>query len=203
MNFNAETKQIIKAQTGKAFRLKKGEVLKVTDLEGEQVSDLFCFSEENLTDALSSGRSIDYNETIFLTTGHRLYSNSGNVMLTILEDTCGRHDFLVTPCSLQMFQMISGNSNYHPSCLNSLSSNLKEFGIAESAITTTFNIFMNVPVSEDGKISVQAPKSKTGDFITFKAEMNLIVGLTACSDEGTNNGRCKPVQFEISKLQLV
>lgn len=184
-------------QSGKAFRLKKGQFLKVIDPEGEQVSDLFCFSDDGLKDALSSGRSIDYNETIYLSVGHKLYANSGNVMLTIIEDTCGRHDFLVTPCSLQMFQMINGTVDYHPSCLENLSDPLKEFGINENSITTTFNIFMNVPVAENGKISVLPPKSRPGDYIIFKAEIDLIVGLTACSDEGTNNGCCKPISFEI------
>ena len=190
---------LIPAQTGKAFRLKKGEHLKVIDPEGEQVSDLFCFSDDGSKDPLSSGRSIDYNESIYLTTGHKLYSNSGKVMLTIIQDTCGRHDFLVTPCSLQMFQMMSGNLDYHPSCQENLIQNLKEYGIPEDSITTTFNIFMNVPVSENGSIKVLKPNSKADDFIIFKAEMDLIVGLTACSDEGTNNGRCKPIQYEILK----
>lgn len=187
----------IPAQSGKAFTLKKGSFLKVIDPEGKQVSDLFCFSLGNKLDALSSGRSIDYNDTIYFTKGHSLYSNSGHVMLTIQEDTCGTHDFLVTPCSLQMFQMLSGKLAYHPSCLENLFQNLKEFGIQESQITTTFNIFMNVPVTESGKIQVCCPKSKAGDYVLFKAEMDLIVGLTACSDEQTNNGRCKPIQFEI------
>ena len=189
----------IAAQTGKAFRLKKGDCLKVIDPNGEQVSDLFCFSDDDKRVPLSSGRSIDYNETVYLTTGHKLFSNSGEVMLTIVEDTCGRHDFLVTPCSLQMFQMMSGKIEYHPSCQENLCLHLKEFGIEENQITTTFNIFMNVPVSENGKISVLKPKSKAGDYIIFKAEMDLIIGLTACSDEGTNNGSCKPILYEILK----
>ncbi len=188
---------IIPAQKGSAFKLLKGQLLKVIDLEGEQVSDLFCFSACNQSDALSSGRSIDYNDTIYLTTNHKLYSNFGEVMLTIVKDTCGRHDFLVTPCSLQMFKMISGKDDYHPSCQENLSRSLKEFGIEDALITTSFNIFMNVPVSGDGKIQVKAPLSKAGDHICFRAEMDLIVGLTACSDEGTNNGRCKPTQYEI------
>ncbi len=188
---------LIPAQKGSAFKMLKGQLLKVIDLEGEQVSDLFCFSARDNSDALSSGRSIDYNDTIYLSKNHKLYSNSGEVMMTILDDTCGRHDFLVTPCSLQMFKMISGKDDYHPSCQENLSRSLKEYGIQEALITTSFNIFMNVPVSNDGRIQVKTPLSKAGDYITLRAEMDLIVGLTACSDEGTNNGKCKPIQYEI------
>lgn len=185
------------AQTGAAFQMMKGDQLEVIDLHGEQVSDLFCFSAEEPHDALSSGRTIDYNETIRLTTGHRLFANSGKVMMTIVEDSGGSHDFLVTPCSLQMFQMISGTDDYHPSCQENLAKAFAEFGISESAITTTFNVFMNVPVDDSGRIRVLPPSSRAGDRVVFRAEMDLLVGLTACSDEGTNNGRCKPIAYEI------
>ena len=187
----------IEPQSGVAFELSKGELLKVVDPCGEQVADLFCFDQADHDDALSSGRSIDYEETIYFSRGHRLYGQSGRVMLRILEDTCGRHDFLVTPCSLQMFQMISGKKDWHPSCLENLSTNLSKFGFDPSKIGTSLNIFMNVPVDLTGKIKVERPLSKAGDFVLFAAEMDLVIGLTACSDEGTNAGTCKPIEFEI------
>lgn len=189
--------QILKPQTGAGFELKKGQKLKVIDLQGEQVSDLFCFRKADPTDALSSGRSVDYAETIFFTAGHVLHSQKGLPVLRILEDTCGRHDFLVTPCSLQMFQMIHQNDRYHPSCLENLEKAFTGTGVNLNQIGTSFNIFMNVPVSDQGKISVKCPLSKPGDFIVFEALEDLIVGLTACSDEGTNNGSCKSIAYEI------
>ena len=184
-------------QTGTAFLLKKGALLKVIDVSGQQVCDLFCFAQDDLTDALSSGRSIDYNETIYLSTGHKLYANSGQVMFTIVEDSCGQHDFLVTPCSQQMFEMISGSKKYHPSCLENLTKNLSHFNVKPEQITTTFNIFMNIKVDSSGRIHLQTPTSKAGDFIVLRAEMDLIVGLTACSDEDTNGGSCKSIQYQI------
>ncbi len=190
-------RQTIQAQTGIGFQLKKGQLLKVIDPLGEQVSDLFCYSQLEPWDALSSGRTIDTCDTILFTRGHTLYSQSGKAMLEILEDTCGRHDFLVTPCSQQMFEMISGKPDYHPSCFENLKKAFQSFEVNPDQISTSFNIFMNVPIQADGKISVQAPLSKAGDFVIFQAKMDLIVGLTACSDEGTNNGSCKPIEFEI------
>lgn len=187
----------ISPQTGLGFEMKRGQLLKVTDPLGEQVSDLYCFSKENPTDALSSGRSIDTCDTVYFTRGHILYSQSGKAMLEILEDTCGRHDFLVTPCSQQMFEMISGKPDYHPSCLENLEKAFRKFPVSPHQIGTSFNIFMNVPIGPNGKISVQPPTSKPGDYVIFEAKMDLIVALTACSDEGTNNGSCKPIEFEI------
>lgn len=187
----------IAPQQGVGLELRRGATLTVIDTEGGQVADLFCFDRATLTDGLSSGRSIDYNETIALSSGHALYANSGSVLLSILEDTCGRHDFLVTPCSLQMFQMLSASDAYHPSCLENLARAFEPYGIAADRITTTFNIFMNVPVAPDGKIRVLPPTSKAGDLIRFRAETDVVVGLTACSDELSNGGRCKAIEFEI------
>ncbi len=191
--------QRIEAQRGVAFALDAGEVLEVIDLEGEQVADLYCFDRADLHDGLSSGRSIDYSERIAFTTGDSLYSQRGHVMLTIEADSCGTHDFLVTPCSLQMFQMMQKNDAYHPSCLENLTTAFEPFGIAAHQVGTTFNVFMNVPVSPEGRIRVLPPRSKPGASLRLRAERDLIVGLTACSDEGSNGGRCKPIGYQVHR----
>lgn len=189
--------QTIAPQSGASFTLKKGQHLKVIDPCGEQVSDLFCFNAHDLSESLSSGRSIDYNDQIFLTTGHRLYSQRSNVLLEIIEDTCGRHDFLMTPCSLRMFQIVAGNDEYHPSCHENLCDAFSKHQINPDHISTTFNIFMNVTVSQNGGLEILPPKSKAGDYIIFKAMTDLLVGLTACSHEGSNNGTFKPIHYQI------
>ena len=94
---------VIAERSGTAFRLAAGERLVVIDPRGEQVADLLAFNADDLDEVISSGRTLDYAETICLTTGHRLYSNRSNVLLTIEEDTVGRHDFLLTPCSVDTF----------------------------------------------------------------------------------------------------
>ena len=188
----------IKPQTGTAFRLANGETLTIEDPEGGQVSDLFCFPADDLRDGLSSGRSIDYNETIQFTKRHVFWSHSGRKLMTITEDSCGSHDFLVTPCSQQMFRMMTNDQTLvHPSCLENLQTSLAKFDVDPSRISTTFNAFMNVPVGAGGRIQVLPPKSKAGDRIRLKAETDLIVGLTACSDPGSNGGRCKPIRYEV------
>lgn len=195
--------EIIPPQSGRAFYLKKGQKLSVVDPEGQQVSDLFCFNADDLSESLSAGRSIDYNDQIYLTTGHILYSQRSNPMLEILHDSCGQHDFLLTPCSLKMFQIVNGNEDHHPSCHENLATALQPGGISPDQISTTFNIFMNVRVNSQGRIEIQPPVSKAGDAITFEAKMNLWVGLTACSHEETNAGSFKPIHFTICEPEFI
>jgi uncharacterized protein len=187
----------INPQSGTAFVLRRGETLRVIDPEGEQVADLMAYALDDPHEWLSSGRSIDYNDTLLFTAGHRLYSNRSRVMLRITGDSVGRHDFLYTPCSSDTFALIYKHDGPHPSCLENLARSLGAFGIDADRIPTTFNIFMHVEIAADGRLTVRPPKSKAGDSIELTAEMDLIVGLTACSAELSNNYRFKPIDFEI------
>ncbi len=107
-------------QTGTGFELPKGGLLRITDPTGEQVSDVTAFAKSDIRKWLSSGRSIDYANTIYLTKNHVLYSNDSQPMFTIVEDTVGRHDFLLTPCSTETFKIIYKNDAPHPSCFCNL-----------------------------------------------------------------------------------
>ena len=190
---------IIPERKGTAFTLKKGERLKVIDLQGEQVSDFVCFNLDDKAEYLSSGRTIDYAETIYLTKGHAFYSNRSNVMFTMVEDTVGRHDFLLTPCSAEMFRIIYGYEKPHRGCFENLKDALEPYGIEPDKIPVCFNIFMNVVVNgTTGRIAVMPPKSMPGDYVVLEAQMDLIVGMTACSAGMSNNFKFKPIGYEIS-----
>ncbi len=185
----------IEKQTGASFSLKKGQLLKVMDPEGEQVSDMVAFNAHDLGEKISSGKTFDFEETLLLTAGNKLWSNLGHVMMEILEDTNGRNDFLLAPCSPETFEIMYNHQGYHPSCFENLATNLERYGIKTSDIPTAFNIFMNVQFDKNGKISVNPPTSKAGDYLVFKANMDLIIGLTACSAEDSNNGSFKPIHY--------
>lgn len=187
----------IEKQSGAAFKLKKGEKLKVIDPQGEQVSDMVLFNAEDLREKISSGKTLDFEENILITKGDFLWSNRSNKMMEILEDTNGRNDFLLAPCSPETFQIMYNNPEYHPSCFENLHTNLKSFGIEPDDVPTAFNIFMNVQFEPSGKLSVDPPLSKAGDYVLFEAKMDLVVGLTACSAEDSNNGSFKPIHYEI------
>lgn len=189
----------IEKQSGKAFYLKEGEILTVIDPEGMQVSDMVLFNSNDLNEKLSSGKSLDFEESILLSTGNFLWSNRSKKMMEIIEDTNGRNDFLLAPCSKETFEIMYNYSGEHPSCLNNLSKNLEPMGIKQDDIPTAFNIFMNVQFDEKGKISVLPPTSKAGDYIKFRAQMDLLVCLTACSAEDSNGGSFKPIQYFITE----
>lgn len=188
----------ISPRSGTAFEISAGQILTVIDPMGGQVADLLAISKADTAEMISSGRTLDYAESIYLTTGNLLYSNRSNVMLEIVEDTVGRHDFLLTPCSEATFRMCYDNEPPHRGCLGNFHHALAPYGIVEDAIPIAFNCFMNVPVDgRTGKFKVLPPLSKAGDFIRFQARMDLIIGLTACSAPASNGGSYKPIHYSV------
>lgn len=189
--------QRIAPQTGAAFEVARGQVLRVITPEGGQVSDVTAFSREDRREWMSSGRTIDYNNTVALTRGHTLFSNRSNPMLEIVEDTAGRNDFLLAPCSIEMFRRLHGVEGDHPSCFGNLVTALSPYLITPDAIPTAFNVFMSVTVQPDGTLRIDPPPAKPGDHVDLRAEMDLVVGVTACSAEQTNGGRFSPIDVVI------
>ena len=188
----------IPPRSGTAFELAKGASLTVIDPEGSQVSDLLAYNAQDVREAISNGRTFDYEETLHLSTGNRLWSNRSNPMLSIVEDTVRRHDFLLTPCSTATFEHFYADKPVHRGCFGNLAEALEPYGIGPDDIPTAFNVFMNVPVDgESGLIAVKPPVSKAGDRIVLRAEMDLIIGLTACSAYDSNGGSFKPIDYEL------
>lgn len=201
----AEPVTRIEPARGAAFILRAGERLHVIDPLGEQVADLMCFAlgddDRATAEVLSSGRSIDYNNRLYLSTGNDLWSNRSRKMLSIKHDDVGRHDFTLTPCSAEMYRLLYEQPD-HASCFANLAQTLREYGVDPDRMATTFNIFMNVtfqPVDAErpGEMSIGTPLSMPGDRIVFQAHMDLALGLTACASETTNNGLLKPIDYRI------
>lgn len=194
----SELIQIIPPRSGVAFELARGRTLSVIDPEGEQVSDLVAYNADDVEECISSGRSIDYASRLFLTTGDVLYSNRSRPMLTIVKDDVGRHDFTLTPCSRDTFRIIYGDADPHHGCQGNLENALAPYGVSADRIPIAFNVFMHVSVDgESGEIKVLPPLSKPRDATQFRAEMDLIIGLTACSAGQSNNFRYKPIHYRI------
>lgn len=192
----------INKQSGVAFELKKGQKLKVIDPQGEQVSDMVLFNANDPLEKISSGKTLDFEENILITAGNFLWSNRGNKMMEILEDTNGRNDFLLAPCSPETFKIMYNIDDYHPSCFENLHTSLAPYGINPDDIPTAFNIFMNVQFDQKGRLKVLPPLSKAGDYLLFQAQMDLIIALTACSAEDSNGGTFKPIHYEILESNL-
>jgi uncharacterized protein YcgI (DUF1989 family) len=188
----------IPPRSGTAFRLERGATLTIVDPHGGQVADLVAFAADDPREALSNGRTFDYEQTVALTTGNRLWSNRSRPLLTIVRDDAGSHDFLLTPCSRDTWRLCYGGAHDDvPGCFGNLAVALAAYGIGPDAIPTTFNVFMRVELDAGGRLTVLPPRSRPGDSFAVRAEERLIVGLTACSAAQSNNGVFKPIRYTI------
>ncbi|EMR04311.1 DUF1989 domain-containing protein [Cesiribacter andamanensis] len=190
-------KERIDPHSGTAFELRQGQLLKVTAPTGEQVSELICYNLTDPDEWLSSGRTLDHAGAWLIRQGHVLYSNRSRPMLSLLEDSCGRHDFLLAPCSQEMYQQTNSTEANISSCHENLHGRLMAWDIDPDEIYITFKLFMNTQLQADGSLSVDTPASKAGDYVLFRAEMDLVVGLTACAAAQYNNGTLKHIEYEI------
>jgi len=189
--------------SARADRLATGDELVVIDPEGQQVSDLVAYSAEDLDEYMSSGRTIDYAAKLWLTTGDLLYSNRSRPMFEIVEDSCGRHDFTLTPCSRDTFRIIYGETDSRPGCEGNLVQALAPHGIGVDRIPIAFNLFMHVAFDADtGAVTVKPPLSKAGDFIRLRALMPLVVAMTACSAGQSNNFRYTPIDYRVDRKRV-
>jgi len=189
-------KQIIAPGTGVGFRIQRGTLLKLIDPEGGQSGDLAAFSADG-SERLSSGRTIDYGGKIYVSTGDILWSDRSNPLLTIVTDQVGRHDLLYAPCSLEMYRKQYGVAGYHANCQDNLCSALRDLGVQPEPLST-LNFFMDASVAPDGTLSFAPPRSRAGDSMVLRAEMDLVIALTACPASTCNGGAApKPLAFEI------
>jgi uncharacterized protein YcgI (DUF1989 family) len=191
------TPNVIPAGSGVGFPLEKGERVRVIDPEGGQSGDLVAFSADG-AQRLSNGRTFDYGGKLFVSTGDVLWSDRSNPLLTIVADDVGRHDFLYAPCSIEMYRKQYGVTGDHPNCHDNLCAALRKHGIDPAPMTIAFNFFMNVEIQSDGRLTFAPSKSRAGDALTLRAEMDLVVALTACPASTCNGGAPpRPLAYEI------
>jgi uncharacterized protein YcgI (DUF1989 family) len=190
-------RQLIPAGSGVGLRLQRGEQLRVIDPEGGQSGDLMAFSLDG-HERLSNGRTFDFGGKVYLSTGDVLWSDRSRPMLTIVADEVGRHDFLYAACNVEMYRIQYGVTGYHANCHDNLSSALRDLGITPEPLPTPFNLFMHVDVAADGKLVFSPPKSRVGDGIVLRAEMDLAIAVSSCPASTCNGGApARPLAFEI------
>lgn len=189
----------IPPQSGLLVRLDAGQVLDIVDPCGEQVSDLYLVSAADVEECFSAGRTVDYNNTLYVSVGGRLWSNRSRVMAQIVGDSVGVHDMTLTPCSQQTFDILYPDLGGapHPSCFANLCQALEPVGVSPDRIGTTLNVFMDVWTDRSGELHIDPPPTRPGDLFSIRAEMPLHVGVTACSAEKSNNGHCTPIDVRV------
>ena len=172
-----------------------GQKVTIIDLEGGQVVDFFAEHKENSKEFLSTGVTIDCNESLRLSVGNHIYSNLYHPMFEVIYDEVGEHDLLHPCCRPEMYDFFYHNGEGHSNCLDHINHSLDE----KRPIIHPVNIFMYTKISGDGSISVRQPLSKARNKIILKAEMDMRLGIAACSvsESECNNGKCTPVKILI------
>jgi uncharacterized protein YcgI (DUF1989 family) len=211
---------IIAPQQGAAFEIKRGQSFTITDVEGAQVADVFCVSSKDTAELLSPLVTADVLESLRLHIGDTLYSNKYNPMLTITTDDVGEHDLFHPCCRSEMYAFFYKSGAGHRNCLDNLNENLARFGVPEQPIIQPLNVFMcthinrtvrsvwkrrararaTLRINKNDFTAHKAPRSRAGDALTLRAEMDLYVGIAACSvsESNCNGGRCTPLKVNIT-----
>ena len=193
----AET--IIEEQTGKAFLLRAGDSIEIMDIEGRQVADVYAVSAGNASEIFSPGLTMMMNRSIKPKKWYVLYSNRYRPMLTITKDDVEAHDMLVPCCCRESYDRTGGGS--HPNCLDNMNKAFAEFNIPPFPSLQALSLFLDVSIGTEQQMRYGPSRSRAGDSAVFRAEMDVIVGVTACSDDVStcNDGWCKPVKAIITK----
>ena len=186
---------IIPARTGRKIDVKQGQTISVVDIEGGQVVDFFAEAAGNENEFLSTGVTIDCNESLGLHVGDTIYTNLYHPMMKVIADDVGEHDLLHPCCRPEMYDFFYHNGKGHPNCFDNINGVLGE----KRAIITPVNLFMHTKINPDGSISVETPLSKAGDQIVLTAMMDLTLGVAACSvsESKCNSGKCSPIKIII------
>ena len=166
------------------YTLYQGQTLRILDLEGNQAADTLFYRLDDTAERYSAMDTIREQGNIFLSTGTRLLSNRGNLMLTITADTCGRHDTLGGACATESNQIrYDLEKQTMHACRDSwllAVSEHPEYGLTKRDITHNINFFMNVPVTAEGGLSFADGISAPGKYVELRAEMDLLVLLSNC-----------------------
>jgi uncharacterized protein len=173
----------IPARSGKAVRINKRQSLKIINTHGSQVVDTWAFNADDLTEYMSMEHLRAYLEHIFPHAGDVMVTNRRRPILTFIQDTSpGNHDTLMAACDDYRYKLLNC-TEYHDNCTDNLYASMEELGLRPAECPSPLNLWMNIPVGEDGGTQWGTPMSKPGDYVVFRAEMDCIVAMSACPQD--------------------
>lgn len=163
--------------------IKAVQTFRIVDLEGNQAADTLFYNAKDPVDRYSASDTIRNQANLYLTTGTKLMSTEGNVLLTIVADNCGRHDTLGGACSRESNTMrYSLDKEHMHACRDSFLCGVTEWGhgLGKRDVTCNINFFMNVPVTPEGKLTFEDGISAPGRYVEMRAEMDVIALISNC-----------------------
>jgi urea carboxylase-associated protein 1 len=160
--------------------LKKGQMMRIVDLEGKQAVDFLCYNAHNYEDRYAAADTMKINQRgIFLSTGTVLYSVGLTPLFTIVVDTCGKHDTIGGCCSAALNTFRYG-VGYQHNCRDNFLAELKKYGMGPKDIPANVNFFMYVPVGENGEMDMGPSISKPGDYVDLRADSDVLAVISNC-----------------------
>jgi urea carboxylase-associated protein 1 len=161
------------------LKLAAGDRFRIVDLEGQQAVDFLCYDLADFANRYNAANTIKANRSVYLGKGVRLYSDRGDVLMTIVEDTVGHHDTIGGCCSTAFNERRYGIKGT-ASCYSNFTAALAEHGMTTRDIPANVNFFMNVPVRPDGSTEIVDGLSGPGDYVDLRAERDVLVVISNC-----------------------
>ena len=159
--------------------VKKGQVLTIKDTHGQQAVDFLCYDADNTSDRYSATNTVKVQGNVYVGKGTVLYADSGKPLISVIEDTVGRHDTIYGCCSNPNNKLRYGVETTD-SCYTSFTQELQKHGMDVTSIVPNVNWFMSVPVLVDGSAGVAEAALKPGSFVRLRAECNVLVVVSNC-----------------------
>jgi len=174
---------LIPARRGVAVRLKQGQSIRIINTYGNQVVDTWAFVEHGLSEFMSMEHTRATILRMRPKAGDMLYTNKRRPILTLVEDTSpGVHDTLIAACDNERYQLL-GCTSYHDNCTDNLTAGMAGVGLREPETPSPLNLFMNIPWTDAGGLSFEAPVGKPGDYVLLRAELDVVVAMSACPQD--------------------
>lgn len=179
--------------------VRRGQVLRITDLEGQQAVDFLCYNAADPQERYHAPNTMKAAGTIFLTAGHVLYSDIARPIFTIVEDRFGGHDTIGGCCSAPSNRMLYGVENC-PGCRENFLTALAAHGLGRKDIVPNINWFMRVPVATDGGAAIAPGVSPPGCQVALRAEMDALAVISNCPqiNNPCNDFNPTPIGVEIT-----
>jgi len=176
--------------------LRKGEILRIIDMEGQQAVDFICFNALDTKETYDNTVTVRLAARPFLRKGDVLYSNLANPMFTMVEDTIGNHDTMCGCCSAEI-NYLRYKVKDTPSCRANFLRELAKYGLDSRSLVPNINLFMNIPIDANGELQIRAPLSRPGDHVDLAAEMDCLAMISNCPQilNPANNFNPTPVRM--------
>jgi uncharacterized protein YcgI (DUF1989 family) len=195
------TTYVIPAREGRAVRLDAGNVLRIINTHGTQVCDMWAFNVEDLSEFFSGEHSRLAAARLNPKSGDVLLTNRRRPILEFVDDTSpGIHDTVIAACDIWRYRTL-GVDGYHDNCSDNLRQALMAIGLRTREVPQPFNVWMNIPIGNDGSFSLEATVSKPGDYVEFKAMLDCVVVMSACPQDlnQVNGLQPRELEFVVSK----